>query len=249
MQPLTTLWFYYASTYQMSAVMHNTQRHECIFINRAFWGRVAVLYHQSQRHCRGQGARPRRPHRLAAWKEEIWGLCRCWVLKKVTVCSPSCLYCVCLCCGLTVTGGADGCGDQLQKHQETWRSENWDGLYQPLSGEGRLWQCCEVGCVVQVYSKLKNLVIFKSWIQFICILKQNVSFISLFVENCGKNKTIKHNPNFAFTKITRWLNGYVESLISCNAKWEHLVCNTQPLKIKGNYAISKPHVFIFGCVN
>lgn len=82
MQPLTTLWFYYASTYQMSAVMHNTLRHKCIFINRAFWGRVALLYHQSQRHRCGQGARPRWPHRLAAWKEEIWGLCCCWVSKK-----------------------------------------------------------------------------------------------------------------------------------------------------------------------
>lgn len=73
----------------MSAVMHNTQRHKCIFINRALWGRVALLHHQSQRHRRGQGARPGWPHRLAAWKEEIWGLC-CrvlWTLQKVTVCS------------------------------------------------------------------------------------------------------------------------------------------------------------------
>lgn len=77
-QPFTELWFHYASTYQMSAVMHRTQRHKCIFINRAFWGRVALLHHQSQRYRRGQGARPRRPHRLAAWEEEIWGLS--WVL-------------------------------------------------------------------------------------------------------------------------------------------------------------------------
>lgn len=73
--------------HQMSAVMHNTQTHKCIFINRAFRGRVALLHHQSQRHRCGQGARPRWPHRLAAWKEEIWGLWILWMLQKVTACS------------------------------------------------------------------------------------------------------------------------------------------------------------------
>lgn len=77
--PFTALLFHYASTYQMSAAVHNIQSHKCIFINRAFRGRVPLLHHQSQRHRRGQGARPRWPHRLAAWKEEIWGLC--WGLQ------------------------------------------------------------------------------------------------------------------------------------------------------------------------
>lgn len=47
-------------------------------------------------------------------------------------------------CPGAVTGGPDGCRDQLQKHQETRRTENWDGLHQSLSGERRLRQCCEV---------------------------------------------------------------------------------------------------------
>lgn len=52
-------------------VIHN--RHKCIFMNRALWGGVALLYHQSQRHRRSKRAGPRWPHWLAARKEEIRG--------------------------------------------------------------------------------------------------------------------------------------------------------------------------------
>lgn len=142
----------------MSAVMRDTQRHKCIFINRALRGRVALLHHQSQRHRCGQGARPRWPHRLAAWKEEIWGLWILWMLQKVTACSYIVFNCVSCCRDLTTTGGPDGCRDQLQKHQETWCSENWDGLHQPLSGERRLWQCREVGLTCSADVQLIHLI-------------------------------------------------------------------------------------------
>ena len=48
-------------------------------------------------------------------------------------------------CRVAVTGGAHGCRDQLQKHQEARRAEDRDGLHQSPGGEGRLRHCCKVG--------------------------------------------------------------------------------------------------------
>lgn len=101
---------------------------------RAFRGRVPLLHHQPQRHSGGQGARPGRPHWLAARQEEIWGEGVGWkrIVGLHTILHYHLLYLrshntrtylwdVSMYPLQTplfsLTGSSYGCWDQFQKHQ------------------------------------------------------------------------------------------------------------------------------------